>query len=338
VSIPAPRFDHLVAMTDGRGTFEHAELVEPRREHGYCTDDMARVLIVAMREPNRSSDVQHLAALSLRFLRDAEGVDGGYRNRMDQHGRWEDRAGVADCWGRAVWALGTLAARLDRGPTRRQVLAQFERAAERRSRWPRSMAFAMLGAAELLEAMPEHGGARRLLADGAAGLPMRGRSATWPWPEARLTYANAVLPEAMIAAGAALRLPAVSNHGLHLLDWLLDHETHEGHLSVTPVGGREQGAARPAFDQQPIEVAAIAGACARAAAVDADARWAQGVARAEAWFFGANDVGCAMWDPETGGGFDGLHAMGPNLNQGTESGLALLATVQHARALFPVPA
>jgi hypothetical protein len=142
----------------------------------------------------------------------------------------------------------------------------------------------------------------------------------------------------MIAAGTALRLPALSNHGLHLLDWLLDHETSGGHLSVTPAGGGAEGAARPAFDQQPIEVAAIASACARAAAVDGDGRWAQGVAAAEAWFFGANDVGCAMWDPETGGAFDGLQATGPNLNQGTESGLALLATVQQARALFAVPA
>ena len=40
-------------MTDERGTFEHAVFAEPRPEHGYCTDDMARVLVVASREPNR---------------------------------------------------------------------------------------------------------------------------------------------------------------------------------------------------------------------------------------------------------------------------------------------
>ena len=42
-----------------------------------------------------------------------------------------------------------------------------------------------------------------------------------------------------------------------------------------------------------------------------------------------------MWDPATGGGFDGLEAGGPNRNQGTESTLALLATLQHARHLVP---
>ena len=41
-------------MTDDRGTFEHALFSEPRPEHGYCSDDMARVLVVATREHGRS--------------------------------------------------------------------------------------------------------------------------------------------------------------------------------------------------------------------------------------------------------------------------------------------
>jgi hypothetical protein len=40
-----------------------------------------------------------------------------------------------------------------------------------------------------------------------------------------------------------------------------------------------------------------------------------------------------MWDPDTGGGYDGLHATGPNLNQGAESTIALISTLQHARSL-----
>ena len=39
-----------------------------------------------------------------------------------------------------------------------------------------------------------------------------------------------------------------------------------------------------------------------------------------------------MWDPSTGGAFDGLERDGANLNQGTESTLALLSTLQHARS------
>ena len=39
-----------------------------------------------------------------------------------------------------------------------------------------------------------------------------------------------------------------------------------------------------------------------------------------------------MWDPVTGGGYDGLTATGPNLNQGAESTLALVTTMQYAVA------
>ena len=54
--------------------------------------------------------------------------------------------------------------------------------------------------------------------------------------------------------------------------------------------------------------------------------------RAVGWFLGDNDAGIALYDPATGGGCDGLHADGRNENQGAESTLAMIATLQHARA------
>ena len=65
---PEPDYGHLMAMTDERGTFEHALFSEPRPEHGYCTDDMARVLVVATRERDQVVAMRDLAMLSLRFL------------------------------------------------------------------------------------------------------------------------------------------------------------------------------------------------------------------------------------------------------------------------------
>jgi hypothetical protein len=49
------------------------------------------------------------------------------------------------------------------------------------------------------------------------------------------------------------------------------------------------------------------------------------------WFTGRNDVGADMIDHETGGAYDGLHSHGPNLNEGAESTLAMVATLQLAR-------
>src|SRR5690606_27590763 len=128
----------------------------------------------------------------------------------------------------------------------------------------------------------------------------------WPWPEPRLAYANAVLPEALIAAGSVLGRDDVVEVGLTALRWLLDREHVDGRLSPTPVDGAGPSDGPGRFDQQPIEVAALADACARALAVTGDTEWTHGVELAVAWFAGGNDVGAEMWDTDTGGGYDGL--------------------------------
>ena len=334
---PTVVFDHLQRMTDHRGTFEHALLSEPRPEHGYCTDDVARVLVVAARQPESSGEVKGLARTAVQFLNDAQSFSGKCRNRMNRNGQWTDEPATEDAWGRCLWGLGTAAAHSEVSLLRRLAVIQFDRSAGLRSPWPRTMAFAALGAAELLSVQPGHRAARALLTDYAAGVAGPNGDPAWPWPEARLTYANAVIPEAMIAAGVALEDHTLRQRGLDLLAWLVDYETADGHLSPTPAGGRGPGEARPGFDQQPIEVSTIADACARAADADPSARWPDSVRLAASWFDGANDVGLPMWDPQTGGGFDGLHADGVNRNQGAESTLAVISTLQQAGRLCTVP-
>jgi len=82
---PAPVFGHLLRLTDHRGTFEHARFAEPRLEDGYCTDDMARVLVVAAREPESAGGVNSLAKVAVQFLNDAQTFAGKCRNRMDRN-------------------------------------------------------------------------------------------------------------------------------------------------------------------------------------------------------------------------------------------------------------
>jgi hypothetical protein len=254
---------------------------------------------------------------------------------MDDRGVWQDGRSVDDCWGRSLWGFGTAAARSPDHAVRQTALAHFERGAEQRSPWPRAMAFAALGAAEVVTVHAERRRALSLMADAVGVIGWGGgwSRGSWPWPEPRLSYANAALPEAMIAAGVALQRVSLRDQGFELLRWLLDQETAGGHLSVTPAGGRGPDDLRPGFDQQPIEIAALADACARAATLTGSERWTAGLTSAVAWFLGDNDAGTPMWDPATGGGYDGLRAEGPNLNQGAESTLALLSTLQHGRRL-----
>ena len=328
--VPAPIYTHLRRLTDAGGLYEHAEGAAPRREHGYCLDDVARALVVVCRADD-VPELDDLRAQYLAFVLAAQEPDGRFHNRRGTDLSWTDTASVEDCWGRGLWALGTAVARVPH--LRAQALAGFDAGAVLRSPDRRAMAFAALGAAEVLAVLPKHRAARTLMTAVAIAIGGPAGDKTWPWPEPRLSYANAVLPDALLAAGAALDSPSLKADGLRLLGWLLDEQTRDGHLSVVPAGGRGPGDAGPAFDQQPIEVAALADACARAHRIAGRTRWADGSELATAWFLGDNDSATPMPEATTGGGFDGLEHDGRNENQGAESTLALLSTLQQAHAM-----
>ncbi len=74
----------------------------------------------------------------------------------------------------------------------------------------------------------------------------------------------------MIAAGDLLGDEPLLTDGLRMLGWLCRTQDNEGHLSTVPVGGWRPDVPRHRFDQQPIEAAAMADACATAAAVTGD--------------------------------------------------------------------
>ncbi len=335
MSVPGPSFAHIVTMSDGIGTYEHAEYSAARVEEGYCTDDMARLLIATCRQPQPDGTVVGLARMAFRFLSDAQGVDGKVRSRRAAGGRWQRRRVVEDCWGRTMWAFGTATRHAPDAWMRDSASTTFDRGLEQRSPWPRAMAFAALGAAEVLSVQPRHIGARRLLADTVDVIGRPADDPAWSWPEPRLTYANAALAEALITAGSLLRRPDVLDDGLAALRWLLIRETLDGHLSPTSAAGAGPDDVAPMFDQQPIEAATMADACARAHVITGDSAWLEGIELASGWFLGANDVGVTVGDIERGAGYDGLEAGGVNRNEGAESTLALIMTLQHAQAMVP---
>jgi hypothetical protein len=323
---------HLVSMTDERGLFEHAEHSTPRPQNGYCTDDNARLLAVTSALSNES-DAHALSNVALRFVLASQSPDGQTHNRMNSVGAWTDVATTDDCWGRSLWGLGHAAAFHPDLRVRDAALDGFAHGAVQRSRWTRSMSFACIGAAAIIQEHPDHAAARSMLEDTVDLIGPLIDDSDWRWTEPHLRYANAALAEATIAIGHALDRPDQLAKGLEMLGWLLGVETHDGHMSVAGTRGRFPGEIGPQFDQQPIEVAAIADACWRAHRVTGDSRWADGVTRAAAWFAGDNDAGLVMFDSATQGGYDGLSAHSVNINQGAESTLAYVSTMHRAAQL-----
>ena len=153
VTIQALSFDHLSSLTTPDGLYEHALFTAPRPDHGFCLDDAARGLVVTTRETDPSDVVRRLGRIYLKFTVRAQDRMGGFSNRRRADGAWEDEPGVGDHWGRALWGLGTASAFSVDPEVRTLALRCAAIGLRARSPWPRAMAYAAVGAAEVLRAM-----------------------------------------------------------------------------------------------------------------------------------------------------------------------------------------
>jgi hypothetical protein len=123
--------------------------------------------------------------------------------------------------------------------------------------------------------------------------------------------------------------------GLRTLRWLVTEQTRDGHF--VPIGSEgfyRRGGARARFDQQPIEAHATVSACIAAFEVTLDSFWRDEAQRAFEWFLGRNDLDQPVYNPSSGGCYDGLHFDRVNLNQGAESTLAFLLALVEMQALL----
>jgi hypothetical protein len=175
--------------------------------------------------------------------------------------------------------------------------------------------------------------ARRMLerlADQLAEAYGRNASADWRWFEAKLTYDNARLPQALLSCGSALERDDLTQIGLESLRWFGDEcGLRDGLLRLPGHHGRSRGEAAPGGgDEQPLEAAALVEAELTAFAVTHRAEHGVRARRSFEWFLGRNRLHRPLYDFATGGCSDGLEAEGLNLNEGAESTL-----VFHSAAL-----
>ncbi len=343
-TLPKIKFDHLMVMTDDTGILQHARFSVPDRDHGYCTDDNARALIVAgmYYKLRKDEAVIPLIKRYLAFVIHAFNPKRGrFRNFMSYDRRWLEEAGSEDAHGRALWALGTTIEMTGDASIREGICRLFPSAiqAVAEFRYPRAWAFSLIGLQQYLSV---YGGdapvrrIRRALAEKLYDLYRNNASEDWPWFEDTLTYANARLPHALLVAGRALGREEMVQAGLASLEWLLEQQTSpDGHLTL--IGNRgwmRRGGQRARFDQQPIEAMGLIEACSEAFLATKESRWLNEARRCLDWFLGRNDLSVAIYDFKTGGCHDGLEAHGLNQNMGAESTLAWLASLLTVYNLF----
>jgi hypothetical protein len=332
-TFPRARGSHLATLVDDVGIVQHAEGIAPLLSSGYCTDDVARLAIVAVGLGRRTGGEAHhrMLALSLGFLRRAWSADvGGMHNLMSHDRRWLDRPHGGDHLGRAAWALGEVVgagAVLAPGAPGLTLLREMLPAlAEQRS--PRTMAFAALG---LAHADPELVGpgaieVLRVLAGRLASQLRANASRDWYWAEDILAYDNARLPQALIASARRLGNDEMLREGMRSLDWY-GREVRIDGPCVHLVGhhGRRRDEPRPGNgDEQPLDAAALVEAEVEAFLATRDDARARHAVRAFEWFLGRNRLEQPVYDRFTGGCHDGLGESAVNRNEGAESTLAYL--------------
>jgi hypothetical protein len=324
--LPKPTLVPLLRLLDWVGIVEHSNGSEPDPTSGHCTDDAGRALgMAALLHTDIAAEV--IAECCLAQLRDSIVGRGHFCLRLDEYGIPTSDAPSDDATARALWGLSLAATRPMSADIRDTSLAVLEQFDTFGSPYPRAAAHAVLAATTLLAHDRTSEVGAQLLFRNMAAVPRHNPERTWVWPEPRLGYSNALIPEALLAAGALLGDDRLLRDGLELLTWLVEYErSGDGHFSFTPAGGRGPGG-RPGFDQQPIEAWATADACQRAHSLTGDPFWSDSVELAAQWFAGRNDVGVEMWDRITGCAFDGLKRDGVNENQGAESALALIGTL-----------
>ena len=350
-SLPDFRLDHLLRMTDDTGIIQHATYSVPSRESGYCVDDNARALLVALHADrlNSTAQTKQLISTYLAFLYAAQTREGRFRNFMNYERAFcadasapdavtsdlvADDAVSEDCTGRALWSLG-VATHLARDEGQRMLSRQmFERGVEFASDLgPRGSALTMLGLSSFLTAHPEVGPARDTLGLLTERLCARYRqeaTADWRWFEPLLTYDNALLPLALFRASALLPDRAGLAVAEQSLSFLEETCFSTGHLVLIGNAGwhgRDRDRSKANGSEQPIDASAFVLAFRAAYRTTGDARYLRRMRESFAWFLGANRLGISVYDSATAGCRDGLGETALNLNQGAESTICFLLSL-----------
>jgi len=337
--LPRVNLAHLRRMTDHTGVLQHAKFTVPNRAHGYCVDDNARALIVSARAydlDRTDTSLTELSSIYLSFLDDAFDPESGrFRNFMSYERKWLESVGSEDSHGRALWALGVMAG-CGRNPGQVALATKlFHEALPALASFSdsRAIAFPVLGMQAYLRQHDNDHQVRELLQSLGQRLQARFEqyaTADWQWHEAMLAYDNARLPEALMACGRAINDDGMVSTGLRVLEWLRDIQIEQSGGWFAPVGNQgwyPKAGSKAQYDQQPLEAAAMIGACIEAYECTQREEWVQLASTCFNWFLGKNDQQIKLYDHTSGGCRDGLMRDGVNENQGAESTLSYLMSL-----------
>lgn len=320
-----PNFAHFQKITNKIGIVQHCKGSVPDKKFGYALDDNARALLVSCwaQKIYPQIDLQKNIKIYLKFIQKMQRPDGQFHNFLSWDGKFLDKVGSQDSFGRTFWALRFyLVYRKDFFSKVRQILAKTKKYLKK-FRYLRSKAFVILGLSygfdrkdtELMEK----------LSDDLVANFNKNSDKNWRWFEKILTYSNGILPLAFLASFKVTKKPVFLEIALKSLDFLLQVcREKDRPAPIGNAGWYKKDGKKALFDQQCIEIADMVLALVAAYKVTQKKKYFYSARDWFLWFYGNNIAGVKMYNPKTGAAFDGLEPKRINKNQGAESTLAYL--------------
>ncbi len=352
--LPELKLDHIRRLTTDFGIIQFSIISRPDPASGYTLDDNARAMIALCRYYEATSDTSVLPYIQIYFdfilfCYQKEGQFMNYVSFDKEFSNENEASNLEDSNGRAIWALGYLCSMAPRFPQNFQSLSK--KACDlvvdsmdglEKIHSPRAMAFSIKGLYFMnrYNSTPESQRLILIFADRLAAMYERESEDGWLWYETYLTYANSVLPEALLCAWLSNGENRFRNIAKTSFDFLLS--TIFNKRTITVVSNRkwlrkeERHLIPLPGGEQPIDVAYTILALDKFSKVFPNENYAGRMKDAFHWFLGDNHLHQIIYNPCTGGCYDGLEETNVNLNQGAESTISyLLARLVFENSYIP---
>ncbi|RKS53651.1 glycosyltransferase involved in cell wall biosynthesis [Gillisia mitskevichiae] len=335
-NMPKLNLDHLKRMTTETGIIQFSKISQPDINSGYTLDDNARALIVMCKHYQLYGYKEDLKYIDryLNFIEKCQTNDGTFINYLDHNQNVHiknDYVNLEDSNSRAVWALGTVISLKEILPEDNFLTASI--ILEKSMHWipgilsPRSIAFIIKGLYLCKGPIPDYT-RRALITNLSKKLVSRydlNKEKDWEWFEEYLTYANSVLPEAMLYAYLVTEDSIYKNIALDSFNFLLNKLFINNQFRpISNNGWYHKNEATKIFGEQPIDVGYTIEALENFYYTFRSPRYLKLMHQTFSWFLGNNHLKQLIYNPLTGGCHDGLEKTNVNLNQGAESTICFL--------------
>ena len=332
--IPKLNLEHFKKMTSPFGMFQFAQISNPDIHSGYTLDDNARALIAICQHYELYKDERDLGLINiyLQFIKHCLQPNGkflNYVNEQEEFSQQNFTENLEDSTGRAIWALGHTISLIEIMPGNICTLAGdlFETSIQHvdHIHSTRAMAFIMKGL--YYQNKKENRHLLEIFANRLVQMYKHEKTAEWFWFEDYLTYGNSVLPEAMLCAYLSTHNDLYREIAIESFAFLFSKTFIDGKIKVISNKGwhkKNNTKENPIGGEQPIDVSYTIIALETFYNHLKKNAYKQNALIAFNWFLGENHLHQIVYNPCTGGCYDGVEEFNVNLNQGAESTISYL--------------